>query len=388
MQNWLNSTITKEHFLAEYWQKKPLLIRHAFPNITPLIPADELAGLACEGDVESRLITQSPDQKQWQLQHGPFTDEIFAELPESHWTLLVQAVDHWLPEAAAFLKEFNLIPNWRMDDLMISYASDGGGVGPHYDHYDVFLIQASGQRRWEIGGTYDDKSPRRDDTPVLILNDWSPQESWILSPGDMLYVPPQIGHNGIANGNDCMTYSVGFRAPSQTEMLSGFTDYIIDTLNETKHYSDPDLTLQSNPGEITANVISNIYKELNELLNDREKIIHWFGQMTTLPKYAEAPPAIMIDCTPENIQQHLQSGGSFVAAEGSRFAFIAHEKNSRKFFVDGQTFHTSSETFPLIDQLCQYREVTGDILIATQAELQLLSKLVQQNSLYPLLPSD
>ena len=144
-----------ETFLAEYWQKKPLLIRNALPNLELPLAADELAGLACEEFVESRLVIQDGVSDRWELTHGPFTEETFQSLPDKHWTLLVQAVDHWVPEASLFLARFHFIPSWRIDDLMISYSSDGGGVGPHYDNYDVFLVQASGRRQWEVGGRYD-----------------------------------------------------------------------------------------------------------------------------------------------------------------------------------------------------------------------------------------
>ena len=187
--------ITPEQFLSEYWQKKPLLIRNAFPDFEPPVSADELAGLACEADVESRLIIQNPSNDEWSLENGPFDEERFASLPKTHWTLLVQAVDHWVPEAKALLDQFRFIPSWRIDDLMISYAPKGGGVGPHFDNYDVFLLQAEGQRRWEVGGQYHEGSPRRNDAPVMILPEWDAEESFILNPGDMLYVPPQQLHH-------------------------------------------------------------------------------------------------------------------------------------------------------------------------------------------------
>ena len=211
MNAWPLGELSLEVFLAEYWQKKPLLIRNAFPSMSVPIEADELAGLACEAFVESRLIIQDAVSDKWELTHGPFTEKTFQSLPEKHWTLLVQAVDHWVPAAAEFLTQFHFIPSWRIDDLMISYSADGGGVGPHYDNYDVFLVQAQGRRQWEVGGSYDAEAPRRPDTPVMILSDWEPQQQWILESGDMLYVPPRVGHNGIAVGNDCMTCSVGFR---------------------------------------------------------------------------------------------------------------------------------------------------------------------------------
>ncbi len=205
--------ISIEEFLRDYWQKKPLLVRNAFPDFEAPVGADELAGLSLEEDVESRLVIQSPDGTDWQIQHGPFDDDTFENLPESHWTLLVQAVDHWVPEASEIIEQFRFIPNWRYDDLMVSFASQGGGVGPHYDNYDVFLIQTQGKRRWEVGGFFDQNSPRRPDTPVMIMTEWEPEHNCVLEPGDMLYIPPQVGHKGIGECDVCSTYPVGFRAP-------------------------------------------------------------------------------------------------------------------------------------------------------------------------------
>lgn len=197
-------------FLRDYWHKKPLLIRNALPDVKAPVDADELAGLALDEEVESRLIQFNPKADDWHLDHGPLAEERFSELPEKNWTLLVQGVDHWVPEAADLLEQFNFIPNWRVDDLMISYAVDGGGVGPHYDNYDVFLIQTSGTRRWELGPLCDENSPRRDNTPVMILPEWNPEVVYELNPGDILYLPPRVAHNGIAVGDDCMTCSVAF----------------------------------------------------------------------------------------------------------------------------------------------------------------------------------
>ncbi len=193
--------ISVETFIAEYWHKKPLLVRQAFNNMSLPVTPDELAGLACEEGVESRLLVETPSTGDWQLRHGPFAETLFTELPKDHWTLLVQAVDHWVPEAADFVEQFRFIPSWRMDDLMVSYAAKGGGVGPHYDNYDVFLVQAEGQRRWEIGGCYDEDSEFLADKPVRILKHWQPQQSWVLNPGDMLYLPPRVGHNGVAESD-------------------------------------------------------------------------------------------------------------------------------------------------------------------------------------------
>ena len=372
-------------FLSEYWQKKPLLIRNALPDIISPVAADALAGLACEEGVESRLVIQRESENEWELKHGPFNDEIFSDLPESQWTLLVQAVDHWVPEAASLLELFNFIPRWRIDDLMMSYASDGGSVGPHYDNYDVFLVQTSGKRRWEIGGVYDETAPLRENLPVNILSEFEALETWILEPGDILYVPPGTGHNGIAEGNDCMTCSVGFRAPSHSEILREYTDYIGENLSEALRYEDPDLVAQKNTGEITAKTLKKIQLIMRKYVDDKKSISDWFGRYITTPKYDQAD-LLDIDETEtpyrlEDLKKHLASGGLLVRNESSRFAFKVQDKNNI-LFVDGSCFDNFSNSNELIEILCSEIELSDESFVQSDDNLNLLLKLLQRGALY------
>ncbi|WP_415881317.1 JmjC domain-containing protein [Neptuniibacter sp. QD34_54] len=371
--------ISIETFLAEYWQKKPLLIRNAFSNFEPPVTADELAGMALEEDVESRLIIQSPDGKDWSLKHGPLQEETFAELPDSHWTLLVQSVDHWIPEANELLEHFRFVPNWRLDDLMISYAADGGGVGPHYDNYDVFLIQASGTRRWEVGGIYGEDSPRRPDVPVMILPEWEPEHVWDLQPGDMLYVPPRVGHNGFAIGDDCMTYSVGFRAPSHQEMMSGFTDYLSDITKAEDRYRDSDLALQANPGEITDQALERVKSALKEYIDSPELLTHWFGQFMTEPKNPEHGADQVCEMDEEEIAELLLAGIPLCRSEGSRFAFNRLDDHFI-LFVDGKGCACSEGQVTLAESLCA--NLYHEQIEPTEENLQLLKALLLQGSIY------
>ncbi len=365
-------------FLDDYWQKKPLLIRQAFPDFVPPLAADELAGLACEDDIEARLIIQDADTDKWELQHGPFNDDVFAALPASHWTLLVQAVDHWAPAAADLINCFNFIPSWRLDDLMISYASKGGGVGPHYDNYDVFLIQASGQRRWEIGGLYDQNSPQRVDTPVMILPEWEPEEQWILNPGDMLYLPPQTGHNGIATSDDCMTCSVGFRAPSHSEILQHFTDYISDRLISENRYRDTALHATNITGEIEPEVIAKLQMILCELTQDEQLLSTWFGAYMTASRYADQVSSLTDGITIEELSLYLDNGGELIRNEGARFAFM-YQNTDCLLFADGNHFECDSE---LAELLCKNRSISFTAGSLSNSRLLLLRKLVNQMSLY------
>jgi 50S ribosomal protein L16 3-hydroxylase len=219
------ANLTPQQFLDEHWQKKPLPIRQAFENFTPPLDPDELAGLACEDDVESRLVIQTPGATpEWHVRQGPFTAEDFAALPPTHWTLLVQDVDKHVPECAELLDHFRFLPDWRIDDIMVSFAAPQGSVGPHIDAYDVFLLQGLGERRWLL-----DPSPETTsiipDIELKLLNNFTPNQDHTLSSGDMLYLPPGVAHHGVAQ-NDCMTLSIGFRAPSHAEMLADFAGWL------------------------------------------------------------------------------------------------------------------------------------------------------------------
>ena len=365
-------------FLAEYWQKKPVVIRNAFANFAPPIDANDLAGLACEKDVESRIIRGSETSPDYQLEHGPFSEDDFAQ-DDVPWTLLVQGVDHWAPEASLFLEQFNFVPNWRVDDLMISYATQGGGVGPHFDHYDVFLIQAFGQRRWEVGPKYTEQSPIRPNLPVKILEDWQTEESYDLGPGDLLYIPPQFGHNGTALDDECVTYSVGFRAPSHKELFDEFSAFLSEKLCEEDRYADPDLTPQDSPAEITEQSMASVKGIFEQYLNDPNTFDRWFGQQMTQPKYEDIDNSPEEDLGPLDIQLYIGEGDTLNRNEGTRIAY--REAGEHFFlFVDGHTFECSTpELKELALALCNERVFASE---TTLEQAELLATLYNQGSLY------
>lgn len=281
----LLNNLTPSQFLAEYWQKKPLLIRQAIPNFKGLLSPNELAGLACEEDVQARLIKQTKNK--WNVQNGPFDDEDFAKLPQStsnklSWTLLVQGVNHHLPEAADLLSQFNFIPHARLDDLMVSYAPDGGGVGPHTDSYDVFLLQGSGRRKWKISAQTD--LSLIENAPLKILKHFSSEQEWVLEAGDMLYLPPQIAHWGTAVGDDCMTYSIGFRAPKTQELVHEFLNYLQDNIQTEGLYEDPNLSVQEHPAEINNEMIDKVSEMLQKITWDKTNVADFLGKYLTEPK--------------------------------------------------------------------------------------------------------
>ncbi len=370
-------------FLSRYWQKQPLLIRNAIPAIKSPLSAEQLAGLACKETVESRLIIKTQDA--WLLRHGPFNCDDFTSLPNTNWTLLVQAVDHYIPEAAELLEQFNFIPRWRIDDLMMSYASDGGGVGPHYDHYDVFLVQTQGQRQWEVGGHYDDNSALRSDMPLKILRDFQAEQSWLLNPGDILYMPPGVGHNGVARGSDCITCSVGFRAASHNELLREYTDYISDKLSESLRYCDPDLTQQQNTGEISAQVLTKVRRILSHYLQDQDSIADWFARYVTTPKYQTLndlePLQSEHSYTPAELKNYLFSDRYLMRNESSRFAYISYDGLNR-IYVDGIFIETGKESNDLVEYLCSNLKICSNEFTQNKNNLLLLLTLLNQGALY------
>ena len=274
--------LSAEQFLADYWQKKPLLIRNAIPNFQPPVNGNDLAGLALEPEVETRLVIGSD----WQIEHGPFAEQRFQSLPERDWTLLVQAVDLWIPEVADILEHFGFLPRWRIDDIMVSYAANGGNVGPHFDNYDVFLLQGEGQRQWSVGGLCDQNSALLPHENLRILANEQFTETWTLNCGDMLYLPPKYSHHGIAIG-ECTTYSIGFRAPTVTEMLDDLTTELISKGDNNDVLTDPLLTPAMANQPISSAYLEQIRSLLNQTLNDDELLLNWFAQYMTQPKYPE-----------------------------------------------------------------------------------------------------
>lgn len=375
--------LTPSQFLRDYWQKKPLVIRQAFPGFQCPVSPDELAGLACEEAVESRIIIEDDAGKPWQLHNGPFTPDRFSELPEQDWTLLVQGLDHWVPEIADLLEQFRFIPNWRLDDIMASYAPKGGSVGPHYDMYDVFLLQAQGHRRWTFGGHCDHTSPRVDGTPLRILSSWDGEETVTLAPGDMLYLPPGIGHHGIAE-DDCITLSVGFRAPTLDDLLTGFTDYLSQHANASEHLNDPDLKVQDNPGTIAPDVIDRLSSVIQQQLGDRRNLSLWFGQFATAPKSLDIVVPNEEPANPQDLAEAIRAGEQLRWNEGSRFAY--HElDNETALFVDGEQFLLKGDARPLAPLLCAAARISmADLaeFAGDQALLGLLTTLYNQGSVY------
>lgn len=279
MDKHLLGGLSATRFLREYWQKKPLLVRNAVPGFAGLINPEALIELSCADDVQARLIRQK--KHGWQLQHGPFTKAGFKRIGKLPWTLLVQELNHHSGAAETLLARFNFIPHARLDDLMVSYAVDGGGVGPHFDSYDVFLLQGMGQRLWQVSAQ--DNLELVPGVPLKILRHFEVEQEWLLNPGDMLYLPPRYAHNGVAVG-ECMTYSIGFRAPSVQEIATQFLVYLQDRIELTGIYQDPDLRLQKHPAQISDAMLEQVGTMLARIHWGRTEIADFLGCYLTEPK--------------------------------------------------------------------------------------------------------
>lgn len=271
--------MSPKRFFAEYWHKKPLLIRNAVPHLDQVLDGDGLKALACREEAEGRLVRHVRDN--WRVAHGPFTEAELAALPKKDWSLLVSGVNMLVPEGDALLNAFNFAPYARLDDLMVSFAPPGGGVGPHFDAYDVFLIQGLGRRRWEISGQ--DDLELVDDCPLRILKRFRVDQSWELEPGDMLYLPPQYAHNGVAL-TDCMTWSIGFRTPTAQEMATQFLVYLQDRICLDGVYADPDLTYGGHAGRIPEMMMGGLKAMIGRIRWDDADMEDFIGRYLSEPK--------------------------------------------------------------------------------------------------------
>ncbi len=294
-QRQLLGGLSARAFMQRYWHKQPLLIRNAIPGFKPLISKGQLFTLAKQDEVESRIVTRAaragaPARAMWQLHHGPFSARDFRRPANEKWSLLVQGVNLYLPAADTLLRRFDFVPYSRIDDLMISYANEGGGVGPHLDSYDVFLLQAQGMRRWRISMQTD--RALVDGAPLKILKHFKPTAEYVLGPGDMLYLPPGCAHDGVAvhsgadaSNGECMTYSIGFRAPSAQELARGLLEHAAESLVRQGFYADPALKPAARAAFIDDAYVNQATKLIGNVRPTRQMIESFLGQMLTEPKH-------------------------------------------------------------------------------------------------------
>ena len=331
--------LSPAQFMKRYWHKKPLLIRQAIPDMQAFLSRGALFDLAARDDVQSRLvIQQAASAKQpWRLRHGPFARRGLPPLKQLGWTLLVQSVDLIDARMQALREQFRFIPDVRLDDVMVSYASDGGGVGPHFDSYDVFLLQAQGQRRWRIGRQKN--LALQEDMPLRILADFQPEQEFVLEPGDMLYLPPRYAHDGVAQGA-CMTYSIGFRAPDQVELaqalLQGMAEQLADAI-PPKRYRDPGQSASVCPAQIPLELQAFAQDALRKALRGPDMLARTLGEHLS-------EPAAAVWFQPQESSCGLQHG--VCLDRGTRMLYDA-----RHIFINGESFVASGRDAQLVRQL-------------------------------------
>ncbi|BDX06154.1 cupin domain-containing protein [Planctobacterium marinum] len=331
--------ITAASFLAEYWQKKPTIIRNAFDVTTDILDEHELAGLAMEEEIDSRII--SFNENQWQNNCGPFED--FTPLCQGQWTLLVQGVENYLRDAQDLLDEFDFIPGWRRDDLMVSFSVAGAGVGPHLDQYDVFIIQGKGSRRWQVGlpGDYQEISPH---PKLRQITEFKPVLDEVLYPGDIVYIPPGHPHNGVAL-EDCLNYSVGFRASTQTELLNSFCDFLMDNDYQGLRYTDPELKTRSHSSEISLEEIDKFREQISAMLHS-EQFSSWLGcHLSDAPKCLPEEPETDVSAT--EVLKWIEQGYAFEKCPGVHTLSYAITTDSEalKAFINSDEY-----AYPVTDQ--------------------------------------
>ncbi|OOG46961.1 cupin domain-containing protein [Rhodanobacter sp. C01] len=366
-------------FLRDYWQKRPLLIRGAFADFQPPLQPDDLAGLACEDGALARLIVHDEQRDRWHVNPGPLGEADFAKTPDTNWTLLVQDVDKWDADVAGLLDHFNFLPSWRVDDIMVSYAEPGGGVGAHVDQYDVFLLQGLGQRHWAISD--DPMAPKefRHDIELKQLARFEPTHEWLLEPGDMLYLPPGVPHDGLAFGGPCMTFSIGMRAPSQAELTGDLADHIAEHLPEELRYADPDLKPAKATGEIDRAAIERLKSALPfaAVLHD-DMLRDWFGRFITRYRNAQVPAPLDKPLSADALAKQLDAGAQLLRHPWSRLAW-SQGRSSCTLYASG---HAYPATPALAQQLCEQRALRLTRKPGT-IERALLLALVNDGHLLP-----
>jgi 50S ribosomal protein L16 3-hydroxylase len=331
--------LSPSQFMRRHWQKKPLLVRGAWPEAAPPLPRAALFELAARGDVESRLVVRAG--RDWTLRRGPLPRRALPPLQIPNWTLLVQGLDLHVEAAHALLSRFRFVPDARLDDLMLSYASAGGGVGPHLDSYDVFLVQVAGQRRWRWGRC---PQPRlRSGVPLKILSNFAPMHDAVLSPGDLLYLPPGWAHDGTAVGGDCMTASIGFRAPAAAELASALLDRLVDDVDEAPSslYRDAAQAATARPGEVPHALQDFARRAVGRALADGaiERVL---GEWLTEPK-----AQVVFDGAGTAI---LRPGDGVVLDRRTRMSYDA-----RQIFINGDSFSAGGRDATLVRRLADAR---------------------------------
>lgn len=338
--------------MQRYWHKKPLLVRQALPSMQPLLSRAELFGLAGQEGVESRLLVRKGAQD-WVLKQGPFHKRQLPPVSQAAWTLLVQGVDLHHDALHRLMNCFRFVPDARLDDLMISWASDQGGVGPHYDSYDVFLLQAQGQRHWRIGRQQD--LSLIDGLPLKILASFEPEVEWVLEPGDMLYLPPQWAHDGVALGADCMTYSIGFRAPQRGALAAELALRMGEHVEDERLYRDPKQAAVGTPAQMPQGLVAFAEQGIRSMLADRQSLAISLGEILTEPK-----PKVWFEENPEE-----WTLGAVRLDRKTRMLYDDHH-----VFINGDSLQAGGKDAKLLRDLANHRGLSAAQVGRASPDLQ------------------
>lgn len=378
-----------QDFLANTWQKKPLVIKNALPaDALAFLTPEDLAGLAMEEEVESRIVIEKDGATPWELKRGPFNEEDFTSTPATHWTLLVQGVNHWLPEAAELLSAFDAIPRWRLDDVMVSYAPEKGGVGPHYDHYDVFLVQGKGTREWRLTTQHCTLDNYLPNMPLRLMDKFPVEETHMLEAGDILYLPAKVGHWGISRSDDCMTWSVGYRSLAAREMFEHFADFASRESIPAQWFQDPSWQNINHPADISREATQQARAALAALLADDATFHRWFGQFVTEPQGHQGsllslPPERSLPL--DRFKRRINQGESLSADLMSRWAQDTTQ-SPRLLHINGETTCVDDAVDQaLLDQLCSVYDHTNESMrhwMSNAANADLLHGLWQAGILH------
>ena len=369
--------------MRRHWQKKPLLIRQAVPGVTPPLDRAALFALAGRDDVESRLIVHEQGKapkkakpgvpvSDWRLEHGPLARRALPPLTQPAWTLLVQGLDLHVRAAHELLTRFRFVPEARLDDLMISYATEGGGVGPHYDSYDVFLLQVHGRRRWRIGRLKDDSL--LPDVPLKILSHFEAEEEWVLEPGDMLYLPPRWAHDGVAEGGECMTCSIGFRAPDAQGLAAELLVRLAENLDDTRRelYRDPAQAATTEPGRMPADLQAFAADAVMRALRDPLQLQAALGEILTEPK-----PKVWFE-----LGEMLPEGVGVVLDARTRMMY-----DDKHLFANGESWRAAGADARLLRRLADARRLDARAVAGASPEArELLDQWAEDGWLHPAMP--
>ena len=344
--------LTVDRFLERHWQKKPLLVRQAIADLPALASKDAVLDLAVRSGGHARLIRKAEQGSDWKLDRGPFGGDAFDHLPDRGWTVLVQEADRRVPALAELLERFRFVPNWRLDDVMVSYAADGGGVGPHIDRYDVFLIQFAGTRRWRIGSEPLTEVRLQPGTDYPVLATFEPDHEWLLEPGDMLYLPPSVAHDGVAVG-ECVTCSIGFSVPDPRELYGAYLRQLGPDAYEQVRYRDVGAGRPSRLGEIASEARRRLREGALVLLDRPGEFDRFLGRHLTRPLRGELPPdeSLRIDSV-ERLRELLSEGASLQRSAPSQSAWFADGEGTVWLFVGGEEYPLGPECEEAAERIC------------------------------------